>query len=99
MAKKEDTEKGFDSIVYYQTWAKMLKTLPDELRLKIRDAIDDYIISETEPTDQAVLYSAFPLMLEQIKKDKIHYAEVCRKKAEAGKAGAKKRWNDTDKKV
>lgn len=99
MAKKENDSKGFETIVYYQTWAKMLKTLPDELRLKIRDAIDDYIISETEPTDKAVLYSAFPLILEQIKKDKIHYEEVRRKKAEAGKAGAKKRWDDTDKKA
>ncbi len=99
MAKKEDAEKGFDSIVYYQTWARILKGFPDELRLKIRDAIDDYIISETEPTDKEVLYSAFPAILDQIKRDKLRYAEVCRKKAEAGKAGAKKRWNDTDKKA
>lgn len=99
MAKKENDSKGFDSIIYYRTWARMLKKLPDDLRLRMYDAIGDYIINETEPTDKATLYSGFLLIVEQIKEDKARYTEVCRKRAEAGKAGAKKRWDDTDKKA
>ena len=79
MAENKDDKKGFESIVYYKTWAKMLRALPPELRCKIRDAIDDYIIDETEPTDEAVLYSAFPLILEKIKSDKTKYTETCEK--------------------
>lgn len=75
--KKE--EKGIESIVYYRTWAKMLRELPSELRCKIRDAIDDYIIDKTEPKDEAVLYSAFPLILDRIKSDKAKYEEKCEK--------------------
>lgn len=74
----EETDKGFESIVYYRTWAKMLKALPAELRCKIRDAIDDYIIDETMPDDSAVRFGAFSLILERIKEDKERYANKCR---------------------
>lgn len=94
--KKAEENKGLESIVYYRTWAEMLRTLPPELRCKIRDAIDDYIINETEPTDKAVLYSAFPLILDTIKRDKARYNEICRKRAETGRAGARKRWGNAD---
>lgn len=77
MAEKKEAPKGFETIVYYRTWAKMLRALPAELRCKIRDAIDDYIIDETEPDDETVLYSAFPLILDKIKEDKARYNKIC----------------------
>lgn len=78
MAEKKDTNKGFESIVYYRTWAKMLRALPAELRCKIRDAIDDYIMTKPNRTTKRYYIQRsrlFSTRLRPIKLGMLRYAE------------------------
>lgn len=65
------------SFVYYNDWAEQLLTLPDELRLKIDDAVKRFVLYGEEPTDEQVLYSMFGLMRTQLQRDEQRYEEVC----------------------
>lgn len=97
MAKvKENNGNGFASIVYYRDWAKALRALPPKLRCKVRDAIDDYVIDGTEPTDASVLCSPYPLIVARIKEDKAKYDERCAKMRINGRKGAAARWDGSD---
>lgn len=87
MASKAQNN-GYESIIYYRRWALSLRQFPDALRLKIYDAINDYIIDLTEPTDETVRWSAFAQIMEDIKADKAKYTSTCEKRAEAGRKGA-----------
>ena len=58
-----------NSFVYYNDWAEGLLELPDELRLKIDDAVKRYVLYGEEPTDREIIYSMFGLMRKQIDKD------------------------------
>lgn len=73
------------SFVYYKDWAELLLTFPDELRLKIDDAVKRYVLYGEEPTDREVIYSMFGLMRTQIDRDTEKYDEICKKRGEAGK--------------
>lgn len=92
MADKK-RNRGYDSIIYYRRWSLCLRQLPDTLRLAIYDAINDYIIDLTEPTDDVIRWSAFAQIMEDIKSDKEKYASTCEKRAEAGRKGAQSKYN------
>ncbi len=77
-----------NSFVYYNDWAEGLLELPDELRLKIDDAVKRYVLYGEEPTDREIIYSMFGLMRKQIDKDSDKWNEVRNKRSEAGKKGA-----------
>ena len=79
------------SFVYYNDWAEQLLTLPDELRLKIDDAVKRFVLYGEEPTDEQVLYSMFGLMRCQLQRDAQQYEAVCAKRAEAGSKGGKQK--------
>lgn len=79
------------SFVYYNDWAQQLLTLPDELRLKIDDAVKRFVLYGEEPTDEQVLYSMFGLMRCQLQRDAQQYEAVCAKRAEAGSKGGKQK--------
>lgn len=64
------------SIIYYKRWAQMLMGMPAELRHKIHDAIDEYIISRTDPEDKNVLYSPYLAIKEQIDYDNLNSATL-----------------------
>lgn len=76
------------SYVYYLDWAEETLKFPDDLRLKIDDAIKRYVLYGEEPTDRAVVYSIFGLMRKQIDKD----AERYNKKCEKNRENQLKRW-------
>lgn len=79
------------SFIYYNDWAEQLLTLPDELRLKIDDAVKRFVLYGEEPTDEQVLYSMFGLMRCQLQRDAQQYEAVCAKRAEAGSKGGKQK--------
>ena len=76
---------GKNSFVYYLDWAEQLLELPDELRLKIDDAIKRYVLYGEEPTDQVVQYSAFGLIRKQIDKDANRWNEIREKRTKSAK--------------
>lgn len=92
MASKKQ-ESGYDSIVYYRRWAECLRELPANLRLAIHDAIDSYIIDQTEPMEDIVRWSPYAQIVADIKADKKRYAKTCEKRAEAGRKGAQSKYN------
>lgn len=93
MASKKQ-ESGYDTIVYYRRWAECLRGLPPTLRLAIHDAIDNYIIDQTEPMEDIVRFSPYAQIVADIEADKKRYANTCEKRAEAGRKGAQSRYNN-----
>lgn len=82
------------SIIYYKRWAQMLMGMPAELRHKIHDAIDEYIISRTDPEDKNVLYSPYLAIKEQIDYDKqSYYNQVVERNRKNGKKGGRPKNN------
>ena len=81
-------DSGKTSFVYYLEWADELLKLPEDLRLKIDDAIKRYVLYGEEPTDREVLYSMFGLMRKQIDRDAEKWNDIRCKRREAGAKGA-----------
>ena len=79
---------GRTSFVYYVDWARELLNYPDELRLKIDDAIKRYVLFGEEPTDAAVKFSVFGLIRGQIDRDFEKWQNIKKKRSEAGAKGA-----------
>ena len=73
------------SFVYYVDWAKELLKYPDDLRLKIDDAVKRYVLYGEEPTDREVIYSMFGLMRTQLDRDNEKWRSVKQNRSEAGK--------------
>ena len=86
MSRRDGLEKT--NFLYYTDWAEQLLTFPDDLRLKIDDAVKRYVLYGEEPTDRAVIYSMFGLMRAQIDRDRAKYRNTCQKNAE----NARIRW-------
>lgn len=89
-----EKENDWISIIYYKRWAQMLMGMPDELRHKIHDAIDEYIISRTDPEDKNILYSPYLAIKEQIDYDKqTYYNQVVERNRQNGKKGGRPKKN------
>ena len=82
------------SFVYYVDWAKELLKYPDDLRLKIDDAVKRYVLYGEEPTDREVIYSMFGLMRTQLDRDNEKWNCTKQKRSDAGKKGMATRWAD-----
>lgn len=67
------------AFMYYFDWAEELLKLPDELRLKIDDAMKRFVLYGEEPSDPIVIYSMFGLMRRQAEEDMRVYQEKCEK--------------------
>lgn len=73
------------SFVYYLDWAEELLILPDELRLKVDDAVKRYVLYGEEPTDREVIYSMFGLMRKQIDRDAERWEDIRGKRSHAAR--------------
>lgn len=91
--KRDNDIKAF---LYYTDWAEAMLSLPDDLRLKIDDAIKRYVLYGKEPDDNYIKYSMYSMMRMKIEKDTEAYAERCKAisevRSDAGKKGNEKRW-------
>lgn len=86
MSKQEE----WISIIYYKRWAEMLMKMPAELRHKIHDAVDEYIVNRALPTDERILFSTFFSIKEQIDYDKeVYNSKVVRRNRENGRLGGR----------
>jgi len=86
------TMKERQNFIYRPEWMEEILRLPDDLRLKVNDAIIRFALYGEEPEDDAVRYSCFGLIRRQIIEDREKYAQVC----EANRANIRKRWNKDD---
>ncbi len=76
------------SFVYYADWAEQTLALPDDLRLKVDDALKRYFLFGEEPTDREVLFSMFGLMKLQLDRDQRKWNDIRQKRSLAGAKGA-----------
>lgn len=76
-------------IIYRDDWAAEMLELPDDLRLRIDDAIKRFVLYGEEPTDPQIIYSMFGIMRRQIVADREAYRAKCQRLSENQKA----RWN------
>ena len=90
MSKQEE----WISIIYYKRWAEMLMKMPAELRHKIHDAVDEYIVNRALPTDEQILFSTFFSIKEQIDYDKeVYNSKVVKRNRENGRLGGRPKKN------
>ena len=73
------------TFVFHLDWTDILNGQPDDIRLAVYDAIVDYVKSGNEPKKGTAVYLAFKFIKYQIDKDAVRYAEVCDKRANAGR--------------
>ena len=78
------------SFIYYHDWAKSLLSLPDDLRLRIDDAVKRYVLYGEEPQEKEILYSMFWAMRQRIDEDSQKWRERCDKNRKA----ANERWEN-----
>lgn len=94
--KRDNDIKAF---LYYTDWAEAMLSLPDDLRLKIDDAIKRYVLYGEEPDDNYIKYSMYSMMRMKIEKDTEAYAKRCKAisevRSDAGKKGNEKRWGNS----
>lgn len=76
------------SFIYYADWAEQTLALPNDLRLKVDDAVKRYVLYGEEPKDREVLYSMFGLMRMQIDRDQKKWNDIRQKRSLAGAKGA-----------
>lgn len=73
------------TFVFYLDWTDILNGQPDNIRLAVFDAIIEYVKNGNEPEKGTPVYLAFQFIKYQIDKDTEKYAEVCDKRANAGR--------------
>ena len=93
---KSERKSEHRAYVYYFDWAEALLGMPDDIRLKIDDAIKRYALYGEEPNDPAIKYSIFALIRQQMDRNRKEYAERCskisEKRSSAGQKGNEIRW-------
>lgn len=73
--------------LYYKDWAELLLKMPEDLRLRIDDAIKRYVLFAEEPTDKEVLFSMFGIMRQQIDRDDAKWEQTRLERVEYGRLG------------
>ena len=68
----------------------MLMKMPAELRHKIHDAVDEYIVNRALPTDEQILFSIFFSIKEQ---KELYNSKVVRRNRENGRLGGRPKKN------
>ena len=93
MAKGEKKEKG---VVLYYDYRTQLSLLSDEDRGRLLMALLDYGEKGTEPELDGAALMAFSFIRSQMDRNAAKYAEICRKRAEAGKKGGRPKEGESE---
>lgn len=96
MEKEEKRENGF--ILYYGYRAH-LSLLSDKERGRLLMALFDYGEKGTEPELNGAALMAFSFIRSQMDRNTEKYAEICRKRSEAGKKGGRTKEGESEKKI
>lgn len=83
------------SMIFYRDWYEMAKSLSDEERLMIYDAVMEYAFDGKSPEDKFIK-TATALMLSSIDRDNLKYKQTCERRREAGKKGGEARWANSN---
>lgn len=84
--------KSRESFVCYTSWGTILKGMPDNIRLRVYDAMFDYVSNGTEPKLEPTAMMAFMFIRDALDRDNAKWTEIKQKRSEAGKRGCARRW-------
>ena len=87
-----------DSFILYTEQKEIFESLSDEQAGKLIKQIFNYINTGQEPTLDGMLKVAFIPIRQNLDRNNDKWEDVKKKRSEAGKAGAKKRWDNKDEK-
>lgn len=85
------------SFVIYENWAILLQGLPDKEAGELIKAICSFQLGKEPAIESQTVQAMYSMIRPKMEEDVASYEETVKKRAEAGKAGAKKRWNDDSK--
>ena len=85
---------GKNSFVMYDNWSTLLCGLPDEEAGKLIKAICAYKLGMQDGISDPVTAAMFNMIKDKLDEDAESYVETCKRRAENGKKGAEKRWNN-----
>lgn len=85
--------EGLKSIIYYRQWAELKRDMPDDIRLRVHDALDAYILGNDMPNESDPIYWMFRGWVQQIEKDKESYDRLVKRNRENGAKGGRPRKN------
>ena len=92
--KKNAVDKK--SFLFYCDYRRHLSMLTDEERGRLLMGLMNYADGEEVPNLDGPAAMAFSFITAQMDRDAEKYAEVCRKRSEAGKKGAELRWGEDE---
>ena len=72
MARNE-SQAGWSNVLFRREWADTLMKLPEEVRLKVCNALFNYILTGEDPEDASILYSPYLAIKTTIESDKENY--------------------------
>ena len=91
-----------NSFVVYRDWWEAMKNLPEEYKFKVYESLMDFGFNGQLP-DDPIIYGFVSFMCGKIVRDKEKFEQICKKRSEAGKKGAKctneKRWGHREENV
>lgn len=85
------------SFVIYENWAILLQGLPDKEAGELIKAICSFQLGKEPAIESQTVQAMYSMIRPKMEEDVASYEETVKKRAEAGKSGAKKRWNDDSK--
>lgn len=85
------------SFVIYENWAILLQGLPDKEAGELIKAICSFQLGKEPAIESQTVKAMYSMIRPKMEEDVASYEETVKKRSEAGKAGAKKRWNDDSK--
>lgn len=75
MPRAKEPDAGWSNILFRREWAEIILKLPDDLRLKVCDAIFNYILTGEDPKEASILYSPYFSIRTTIENDKKSYQQ------------------------
>lgn len=81
---------GRESFIFYASFYEALKELPDDIRLKVFDAVCEFALSGVEPALVGVEKAIFALIKPQISANHARYENGCKGGAPKGNQNARK---------
>ena len=84
-----------DSFVFRKEWKQAVSELPNDARLEFYEAVISYGTDGTIPDLSPIAKLAFNFAKTTLDRDSERYEEIRQKRSEAGAAGNRKRWGES----
>lgn len=84
-------QKG--TLLLYKNWLKAWLKLPDDIYMDLTQGLFKYAIGEEPEFKTQIGAALFEQYRDSLDEDQLKYDQICAARSEAGRRGARKRWN------